>query len=78
MLGTLSVDRDTLHVEPDKSLSIMLSEHWIKMSTRFSFKANRNCFCVSALTVATGFRLALDWVVNHIVSILDFLSLEKQ
>lgn len=54
----------------------MLNEHWIEMSACVSFKAERNCFCVSALTVASGLRLALDWAVNHIVSILDFLSLE--
>lgn len=56
----------------------MLNKHWIKTSSRVSFKADRNCFCVSPLTAATGFRLAFDWVVNHIVSILDFLSLEWQ
>lgn len=35
------------------------------MGTPVNFKADRNCFFASALTVTTGFRLALDWVVNH-------------
>lgn len=76
VLGTLSVHRNALHVEAGKSFSIMLDEHSIKMSSRGSFKADRYCFWVSALTVATGFRFASAWVVNHFVSILDFLSLE--
>lgn len=76
VLGTLSVDGNALHVEPGKSFSIMPNEHLIKMSSPGSLKADGYCFWVSALTVAAGFRLASAWIVNHFVSILDFLSPE--